>query len=86
MIQVQGDQSTGWSRRKVIQVQVDQNAGWSKCKAIQVQGDPGAHLVLSYDYDHKRSVQSAYPLFNGHMGQLETIGYGPLFILLYCII
>ena len=73
MIQVKGDQSAGWSRCKAIQVQVDQSAGWSKCKAIQVQGDPGAHLVLSYDYDHKISVQSAYTLFNGHMGQLETM-------------
>ena len=73
VIQVQADPGARQSRCKMIQVQGDQSAGWSKCKVIQVQGDPGAHLVLSYNYDHKRSVQSAYPLFNGHMSQLETM-------------
>ena len=73
VIQVQADPGARRSRCKMTQVQGDPSAGWSRCKAIHVQGDPGAHLVLSYDYDHKRSVQSAYPLFNGHMGQLEIM-------------
>ena len=73
VIQLQADPGARRSRVKMTQVQGDPNAGWSRCKAIQVQGDPGAHLILSYDYDHKRSVQSAYPLFNEHMDQLEIM-------------